>query len=267
MPTTAYASNGDRDGLKTGMYWAISSQATQEWAEGSTTRPYHPERMKRVHECGGRLPVSVSGCKLGFSTLGILTMADKKFFVDAEELRAAYDDLGTAEEVAFKYGVSKKLVLTYLRRFGIATHPRHMLTDAVRAEIVALAEAGRTVPEIVATVGFSNTAVRKHLTSVGVKAVDPAHPGVVTTWAGYRKRLCVGHPRADSKGYVNEHVLTVESHLGRTLNRDEVVHHKDGCKGNNALSNLELMLDSDHRRLHALQGDCGWQMYHNAGKR
>lgn len=267
MPTTAYASNGDRDGLKTGRDWAISSQATQEWAEGSTTRPYHPDRMKWVHECGGRLPVSVSGCKLGFSTLGTRTMADKKFFVDAEELRAAYNDLGTAEEVAHKYGVSKKLVLTYMRRFGIAKHPRRLLTDVIRAEIVALAEAGSTVPEIAAAVGFSTTAVRLHLNSVGVKAVDPAHPGVVTTWAGYRKKLCVGHPRADSKGYVHEHVLAVEEHLGRHLHRDEVVHHKDGCKSNNVLCNLELMLDSEHRRLHALKGDCGWQKFHSAGKR
>jgi hypothetical protein len=31
--------------------WAICSQADQEWPEGSTHRPYGPDRTMKVHEC------------------------------------------------------------------------------------------------------------------------------------------------------------------------------------------------------------------------
>mgnify|MGYP001601621305 CR=1 FL=1 len=48
MTTTAYASNGDRDGAKSVMDWAISSQAAQRWVEGSTTS----ENREHASYCG-----------------------------------------------------------------------------------------------------------------------------------------------------------------------------------------------------------------------
>ena len=188
-------------------------------------------------------------------------MADKKFFVTQEELQKAYDDLGSALEVANRYGVSKKLVLTYMRRFGIEKHPRHMITEEIGAKILQLAGEGRTSQQIADVVGFSLVAITKFARSSGIKIVDPAHPGVVTTWAGYRKLARPDHPRADSKGYVHEHILVMEAHIGRLLDTHEVVHHIDGVKGNNSLSNLELMTDIEHRRLHAIRGDCGWRKH------
>lgn len=51
----------------------------------------------------------------------------------------------------------------------------------------------------------------------------------------------------------DEHRLVMEAHLGRRLERNEVIHHKDGDKSNNALTNLELMSYRDHNLLH------GWE--------
>lgn len=48
----------------------------------------------------------------------------------------------------------------------------------------------------------------------------------------------------------DEHRYIMEQHLGRKLKRDEVVHHKDGNKRNNDLSNLEVMSLSEHAREH-----------------
>lgn len=48
----------------------------------------------------------------------------------------------------------------------------------------------------------------------------------------------------------HEHRLVVEQALGRPLRSDEVVHHRDGNKRNNALSNLEVMSQSEHMRIH-----------------
>jgi hypothetical protein len=55
----------------------------------------------------------------------------------------------------------------------------------------------------------------------------------------------------------------MEQHLGRYLTREECVHHVDGDKKNNSLENLQVMLRSDHARLHADRGDTGWTLYHN----
>lgn len=47
-----------------------------------------------------------------------------------------------------------------------------------------------------------------------------------------------------------QHREVMAAHLGRKLLRGQHVHHKDGRRTNNALSNLELLSASDHSRLH-----------------
>lgn len=69
----------------------------------------------------------------------------------------------------------------------------------------------------------------------------------------YRARRVPEHPKADCKGYVMEHRLVMEQFLGRMLRSDEIVHHKDGNPANNALSNLELMLKTEHDSLHSVE--------------
>ncbi len=49
------------------------------------------------------------------------------------------------------------------------------------------------------------------------------------------------------------HRVVMELHLGRALESTEVVHHIDGNKWNNDISNLEVMSQADHVRLHNKQ--------------
>jgi len=51
---------------------------------------------------------------------------------------------------------------------------------------------------------------------------------------------------------IDEHRYIIQEHLGRKLERWEVVHHKDENKRNNDLDNLELKLLSDHSREHMI---------------
>ena len=57
---------------------------------------------------------------------------------------------------------------------------------------------------------------------------------------GYLYRRCTNHPYANHLGYVFEHRLIVEAHLGRYLLPSEVVHHIDGDRTNNDIGNLEV---------------------------
>lgn len=74
---------------------------------------------------------------------------------------------------------------------------------------------------------------------------------------GYIMRLITEHPFSVNRGYVPEHRLVMEEHLGRFLLPTEIIHHIDQNRENNEFSNLEL------------QGSQGGHIYnsHLIGKR
>lgn len=62
---------------------------------------------------------------------------------------------------------------------------------------------------------------------------------------------CPGHPKANTFGFVAQHRLVGETLVGRPLRANECVHHKDECRTNNRPSNLQVLPQTEHRRLHA----------------
>lgn len=67
----------------------------------------------------------------------------------------------------------------------------------------------------------------------------------------YYYAVVPGHPNANKNNYVLAHRIIMENHLGRLLDSDEVVHHKDGNKKNNSITNLQVMTAKDHCSHHA----------------
>jgi len=67
---------------------------------------------------------------------------------------------------------------------------------------------------------------------------------------GYIIVHCPRYPRCTPKGYILEHRLVMASHVGRPLDSREHVHHINGDRGDNRLSNLELLDSSEHARHH-----------------
>lgn len=93
----------------------------------------------------------------------------------------------------------------------------------------------------------------------GVGECNPSWKGgLIDRGYGYVHELCHGHPHADPQGYVRQHRLVMEKHLGRFLAPEEVVHHIDGDRKNNVIENLRLFPnESEHRRHHLGKGRSG----------
>ena len=71
---------------------------------------------------------------------------------------------------------------------------------------------------------------------------------------GYVYILVKNHPRSDRDGYILEHRYIMEKHIGRLLNLDEDVHHKNHIKDDNRIENLILLTHTQHARTHRPKG-------------
>jgi len=68
---------------------------------------------------------------------------------------------------------------------------------------------------------------------------------------GYIMIYSPEHPSATKAGYMREHRLVMEKHLGRNLLSDEVPHHINGDTADNRIENLKLMKKGEHTTYHA----------------
>lgn len=90
------------------------------------------------------------------------------------------------------------------------------------------------------------------------KARGPYHPywkgGRRVSKAGYTLVCRPLHPYCQSHGYILEHRLVMEAHIGRYLHPKEIVHHVNGVKTDNRIENLKLLgSQSEHARAHFKQ--------------
>ena len=70
------------------------------------------------------------------------------------------------------------------------------------------------------------------------------------TGGGYIFINCPNNPQAIGHGVISEHRLIAQRMLGRLIEKNEVVHHKNGNKLDNREENLQVMSRSEHEILH-----------------
>jgi hypothetical protein len=74
--------------------------------------------------------------------------------------------------------------------------------------------------------------------------------GRIISIQGYVMIYSPNHPYRNKTGYVQEHRLVVEQHLGRYLKREELVHHINGNKQDNRIENLQKVSQAEHNAIH-----------------
>lgn len=64
--------------------------------------------------------------------------------------------------------------------------------------------------------------------------------------SGYIYVNSPNHPFKNCSNYVAEHRLVMEKHIGRYLEKNEQVHHKNAIKDDNRIQNLEIVKNNHH---------------------
>ena len=149
------------------------------------------------------------------------------------------------QEVAYEMGIAVGTVFNYLHKYGINTREAHKgfkgkVHSNITKKKIGKAHKGKIVSE----------ATRKRM-SESAKEGGIGHKKKRTD--GY---ICIyfpDHPKSNKDGYIMEHDLIMECLIGRHLNDDEVVHHKNKIRNDNRKENLELMTFQEHARLHMLE--------------
>jgi len=223
------------------MDWTISSQVTSGEVKGSTTRKNNLEQVKFPR----------TGCACQMLQMGDMLnpMVAKKLFVKKEELEKKYRELKSAAKTGAFYGVSKKLIFTYLKKYGITVRT-NIEKKPKQSVLRKMTDNGFTAQQIAKKYSVNVTSAYNWLHAYGLPIYDYYHKGFIINHSGYKLVKATGENSSNNNGYIREHRKIMENFLGRKLSKKEIVHHKDGDKTNNAFENLQILNKSEHCKLH-----------------
>lgn len=165
--------------------------------------------------------------------------------VEKETLRRLYiDEQKPMHQISKELGIAVGTVYNYLKKYEVET----------RDWKATFTMKGRKLNEQQREkISIRNTG-RHHSESTKIKMSVSKKKGGI----GHKKKRKDGyiaiyfpdHPKSTADGYIMEHVLVMESIIGRWLKEDEVVHHINKIRHDNRKENLLLLTFAEHAGLH-----------------
>ena len=153
----------------------------------------------------------------------------KDWIRDRDWLQRKYWNEGlSARQMAEVAGCARSTILRWMKRFGIRRRTQYE------------AQYGKK---------FSPERCQKISEAVKGEKHSSWKGGRYRNTKGYIAIYVADHPHQLKYGYVLEHRLVMEKHLGRYLEPGEQVHHKNGIRDDNRLENLELLVRNPHNGL------------------
>lgn len=178
----------------------------------------------------------------------------------ANEYRAGKD----MHEIVADFQTTIHFVRVALKRFGVQSRDvgernRRSAQSIDEARLRQLIDERLSTTEIAALMGVTQPTIENKMRRLGLRSKhghgspmekNPAWKGGrCFDDDGYVLVKVPDHPFATKDGYVREHRLVMEEKLGRYLEPEEIVHHRDGNKSNNDPSNLRVYESNSHHFL------------------
>jgi len=132
------------------------------------------------------------------------------------------------------------------------SHPSPRKVIIPKEEIIRLYNEGKTMSEVSKKLNTTKRVIQLRMEEYGIprrEMVGKNHgswKGGRVIKMGYWAIWKPDHLRANNVGYVKEHILVMEKHLGREIKKEEHIHHEDFDRKNNDVDNLWLCNNKVH---------------------
>ena len=189
-----------------------------------------------------------------------------------EELEQLYlEENRTLVDMCEIIGVKSPITMSkILREKGVTTNKNAIrsnatkkgMTDEEFKDYLIFEYKDNSIRQIAHKLNVTQVAIRKYFKKYNIPfkekkdtylrgAKAPNWNGGRHMHNGYIEIYAPKHPHNNKRNCIYEHQKVMEDYLGRYLEKGEVVHHKDLCKTNNNIENLQLLTMSEHSKLHA----------------